>query len=752
MLPRIIAETRSRHLARERAEAEAAAGGSVPTQVQRGFEVGEHIKDASSRAPTLPAKSPVPSQRQPSEAPAPEVIETPMRRKSTKRVAAPSAAAPEAAESPQRRAAPKPAAGGAGKGLLPGDGPLPMDMSLPAALQEMMIRFYRFERYSVPLIRSLETRLLDIERDAQLAINGDAQSANSARDREMDRWVGQMTSLMRHEVGQLKAATHEIREGRELLGQVVKNGAGRPPGSSFRPRVFSGADSSAQASPSSTRAETGQVKAPPLSPIKTKNLEEDDRVPELGSARSPITAEQAGHAARANNISSASFQSAVPRGNAAPLDPRLGLPAGAAPALDKDEGKSAHGKTASSSSGARRERSTSPGGRPRFTSALGEPMQSGRISPLERRSASDEAPLEPPAPGRFAMPGAAAAAAGARVSAASPAPSDTASNASGSVSMRSNKRGQSVDERLKALVADRQMRTPSLQSQSSIVETLEGDESTDATSMTSTRLGNDYPLQEAKEAEPQPMPTPKRALVAPTRSHTQQPSDSSQATFVPAGAPRRSTLMAPADTAPYLGGRTSPTPSSHSAHSPNARRSVSPANLVPGASASIKTAPHASQGLRARAQSYLQNADSSGAAATESPPSSPIPATSWISSRSGVSPSKLAETTTASTSRSASPDKLRLKSSSGAMSRPASQYGLSQQSPGTASKPSSPTKTEPLSIKKSAGSLRARSVNTTQGAGSAISVAPASPGAGARKGVPVGKSLRERAAFFESAA
>jgi hypothetical protein len=86
------------------------------------------------------------------------------------------------------------------------------------------------------------------------------------------------------------------------------------------------------------------------------------------------------------------------------------------------------------------------------------------------------------------------------------------------------------------------------------------------------------------------------------------------------------------------------------------------------------------------------------------------------------------------------------------MSRPASQYGLSQQSPGTASKPSSPTKTEPLSIKKSAGSLRARSVNTTQGAGSAISVAPASPGAGARKGVPVGKSLRERAAFFESAA
>ncbi|CEH18892.1 hypothetical protein CBOM_05595 [Ceraceosorus bombacis] len=232
----IIAETRSRHLAREREEQQTALTPvRLTTQMQRGFDVGgpdsgtpAHGKQPS-HPPTLPSKSPAASRRNPSDVPPSESadqVETPVRRgskpRTTRQGAAPAGRNPAAAA-----------------GLAPGQGPLPMDMTLPQALQEMMVRFYKYERYSVPLIRSLETRLLDIERDAQMAINGDAASAHSGRDHEMDRWVGQMTGLMRHEVGQLKAATREIREGRELLAQVVSRSAGTQPGSAFLPRAQS---------------------------------------------------------------------------------------------------------------------------------------------------------------------------------------------------------------------------------------------------------------------------------------------------------------------------------------------------------------------------------------------------------------------------------------------------------------------------------------------------------------------------------
>ncbi len=112
--------------------------------------------------------------------------------------------------------------------LSPGTGPMPSDLPLRDALQEMMARFYRFERYSVPLIRSLETRLLDIERDAMLANNPQSRSGARAsvvsnHSAEMDHWVSQMTSLMKHEVGQLKCATRELKESRELVATVARH-------------------------------------------------------------------------------------------------------------------------------------------------------------------------------------------------------------------------------------------------------------------------------------------------------------------------------------------------------------------------------------------------------------------------------------------------------------------------------------------------------------------------------------------------
>ncbi|CAD6901656.1 unnamed protein product [Tilletia controversa] len=130
------------------------------------------------------------------------------------------------AQAPAPAPAPAPSAGPGsrtGSNLMPGAGPLPKDMTMTDALQLMMVRFYRFERYSIPLLRFLETRLVDIERDAQIALHQtDALSLNSARDREMDLWVGEMTGMMKHEIGQLRAACQEIKEGREIVAEVAQ--------------------------------------------------------------------------------------------------------------------------------------------------------------------------------------------------------------------------------------------------------------------------------------------------------------------------------------------------------------------------------------------------------------------------------------------------------------------------------------------------------------------------------------------------
>ncbi|CDW98778.1 hypothetical protein [Sporisorium scitamineum] len=248
--------------------------------------------------------------------------------------------------------------------LSPGSGPMPADLPLRDALQEMMVRFYRFERYSVPLIRSLETRLLDIERDAMLASNPQARNGTRAsiasnNSAEMDRWVNQMTSLMKHEVGQLKAATREIKESRELVATVARHASASGPGVALSMSVSS-FGSLAAITPS-----TSVQQMPMQRPI------------------AEVTP-------RETNVSSSTFESAVPR--------KLELPAGSKPALDKDEGKNATRSPTKAIFGfasesakehkenRNRDRSVSPNGRPRFTSVLGQPLsqapqQADRLSP-----------------------------------------------------------------------------------------------------------------------------------------------------------------------------------------------------------------------------------------------------------------------------------------------------------------------------------------------------------------------------------
>ncbi|GAC97392.1 hypothetical protein PHSY_004977 [Pseudozyma hubeiensis SY62] len=229
--------------------------------------------------------------------------------------------------------------------LAPGVGPMPADLSLPDALQEMMVRFYRFERYSVPLIRSLETRLLDIERDAMLANNPQARNGTRAsiasnNSAEMDRWVNQMTGLMKHEVGQLKAATRELKESRELVATVARY-AGAASGGMGLSMSVSSFGSLVAITPSAS-----------AQPVQQKEVVQEGET----------------------KTSSSAGDSAVPR--------NLNLPAGAKPALGKDERK--HGSPTkanfgfASESGKEmgnvRDRSVSPNGRPRFTSVLGQPL------------------------------------------------------------------------------------------------------------------------------------------------------------------------------------------------------------------------------------------------------------------------------------------------------------------------------------------------------------------------------------------
>lgn len=356
---RIIHETRSKHLAREQIEAQRKRAVTQQQEELQRFPDPRQIVGANAelQGPQTPPKT----RTEPALSGHPPRI--------------PSGAHQITREPPKGASSnPAPQASGAsvpvgagqrsGSTLSPGSGPMPADLPLRDALQEMMVRFYRFERYSVPLIRSLETRLLDIERDAMLANNPQARNGTRASvasnsSAEMDRWVNQMTGLMKHEVGQLKAATREIKESRELVASVARHASASGPGVALSMSVSS----------------FGSLTA--ITPSASQQQPQGAAKPSAGEATQKE---------RVTNVSSSTFESAVPR--------NLVLPVGAKPALDKDQTKfssttsptkanfgfaSESGKEHKELKG--RDRSVSPNGRPRYTSVLSQPLVHGRISP-----------------------------------------------------------------------------------------------------------------------------------------------------------------------------------------------------------------------------------------------------------------------------------------------------------------------------------------------------------------------------------
>lgn len=466
----IIAETRSQQLEKERAEKQ--------TKMQ---------KDSPLQDPSSPLRgSPQRSGR--------DEAETPMRRTSKKQQS-PTKANNMTPQTNRSIIRPSPQASPNSAAISAGNGPMPLEMPLADALQEMMIRFYRFEKYAVPLMRSMEARIVDVERDNQMALQGDAMSANSIRDREMDKWVGQMTYLMKHEIGQLKAATREIRGGRELIERFAKE----------------------QRDPQSN----------------AKRKAKDEVVDHN----------------RNSNFSSSTFKSAVPR------KLTLEVPGG-----EKDA----------------TETQSSPSGRPRYTSALGQPMNGGRLSP-----------------------------------AASPAKETTSMSRSSSQQRASN-----LNNRLKALVVEK-MRSSSGTSASthasekSMSAQEEGgeEESSDNTSFEKVsadeRISDDYQVVMARgESGASARSTSgddiKGRKAASTMSANKAKESKYQDTVKANGVAFPSSKVRP--------------------------RSVSPVDFS-GNTASITLPSHATNGLRARAQSYLLNAESSSG--NSSVPTSPIPSPNW---------------------------------------------------------------------------------------------------------------------------
>lgn len=448
---------------------------------------------------------------------------------------------------------------GKSAGMTAGTGPLPLEMPMGEALQEMMIRFYRFERYAVPLMRSLEARVVDVERDNQMAINADSLSADSRRDHEMDRWVGQMTGLMVHEISQLQAATREIRGARELIAVVVKRDAQYTLTQAQEAKKADELKQQGEESMSPTVV--GKEVPQDISTFATETEKAETIKPTTAEEEAPKSQEPR----RRSNFSSATFKSAVPP-----------------PATLQAERAAAN---------------ASPNGRPRYTRALGQPLQNGKLSPLV-------SPVKDEDSNAFALPplDLSVAEAPNRVGITpSRAPSDVSS---------SSHRAMSVDDRLKSLVSNsRRSVSPAFEvpaSASSVVSDNAGglrghgelpvDTVVRREDSCRTQGSGRSFVSHSKETSGDGPQHPKTQSTASShrtaRALNRESSESEQKPFPPS-----STLRV---ASPY-------------SLTPQRRGSTSPGQLVPQTTGgSITTSSHASHGLRARAQSYLQQADTSG--------------------------------------------------------------------------------------------------------------------------------------------
>ncbi|WFD34176.1 hypothetical protein MCUN1_001013 [Malassezia cuniculi] len=95
-----------------------------------------------------------------------------------------------------------------------GEGIQPKDMPLSNALQEIMVRFYSYERFSIPVLRELDNRLVGLEHWV-LTQNG--------TDKWTEESVARVTSEMRREMRTMMHGVKEIHEARIAVQNIAES-------------------------------------------------------------------------------------------------------------------------------------------------------------------------------------------------------------------------------------------------------------------------------------------------------------------------------------------------------------------------------------------------------------------------------------------------------------------------------------------------------------------------------------------------
>lgn len=106
-----------------------------------------------------------------------------------------------------------------------GTGAEPKDLPLSIAMQEIMVRFYSYERFSIPVLRELDNRLVGLEHWVL--------TQNTA-DKWTEESVARMTSDMRREMRTLMHGLKEVHDARITVQNIAQ--------SSPRKRKHSGGD------------------------------------------------------------------------------------------------------------------------------------------------------------------------------------------------------------------------------------------------------------------------------------------------------------------------------------------------------------------------------------------------------------------------------------------------------------------------------------------------------------------------------
>ena len=184
-----------------------------------------------------------------------------------------------------------------------GQGAEPKDLPLAQALQEVMVRFYLYERHSIPVLRDLDKRLVALEHWALVGAGSSGGVAPQERTWD-EQAVARMTSEIRREMRTLMAGIKAVNETRVQVQQIARGAESerkrkRAPTNEHVPekRVASGssassAHSSGTMTPPAPRVETVAAgtaprRSPGPRPLGEQRAEAEAPAPAPAAAAAP---------------------------------------------------------------------------------------------------------------------------------------------------------------------------------------------------------------------------------------------------------------------------------------------------------------------------------------------------------------------------------------------------------------------------------------------------------------------------------